>query len=172
MRWKWSEKQVLVTALALCAVLFVAGWFTREDLSEQPYLEILGGGFMFNYRNTDVYYGFTAQVKRPLASGSIIEASFEDPRGGPPHVVSERVSTMTDRYALRSPSIRGVEAGKPYHVAIKVYDRERKQVIWQTERSYRSQISDKIVPAKPLTIGPGYHQNPEAVKSQSSLPGQ
>jgi len=163
MRWERAEKKILGLAIALCAVLFVVGWFLREDPSAEPYLKIMGGGFMFNYRNTDVYYGFTAIVSRPLASGSIIEAAFEDPAGGKPHVVSERVSTMTDRYALRSPSVRGVEAGKPYHVAIKVYDRERKRLIWETERSYTSQISDTVVPDKPLTIGPGYHRNPETI---------
>jgi len=171
MRWRWSEKTVLGLALSLCAALFVAGWLTREDLSNQPYLDIVGGGFMFNYRNADVYYGFTAQVKRPLASGSIIEASFEDPEGRPAHIVSERVSTMTDRYALRSPSIRGVEAGKPYHVAIKVYDRERKNLLWETERTYRSQISDTVVPDRPLTVGPGYHRNPEEMKALGGAPG-
>ncbi|WEX09514.1 hypothetical protein [Chelativorans sp. AA-79] len=162
MRWRWSEKKVLCIALALCAVLFVAGWFSREDPSDKAYLKIMGGGFMYNYRIADVYYGFTAQVVRPLASGSIIEASFEDPAGGPPHTVSERVSTMTDRYSLRSPSIRGVEAGKAYRVAIRVYDRKRKQLLWEAERSYKSQISDTIVPDAPLTVGPGYHRNPEA----------
>ncbi|WP_309083509.1 hypothetical protein [Chelativorans sp.] len=171
MPWHWSEKKVLGAALALCTLLFAVGWLTREDRSNEPYLKIMGGGFMFNYRTADVYYGFTAVVSRPLASGSIIEASFEDPGGGPPHLVSERVSTMTDRYSLRSPPIRGVEAGKPYRVAIKVYDREHKQLIWQTERSYRSQISDTIVPDKPLTVGPGYHRNPEPPQAQPPAGG-
>lgn len=161
MRWQWSEKKVLGIAVSLCAVLFAIGWFSREDPASQPYLKIMGGGFMFNYRNAEIFYGFTAQVVRPLASGSIIEASFEDPAGGRPHLVSERVSTMTDRYSLRSPPIRGVEAGKPYQVAIKVYDRERKQLLWEGDRSYKSQISDRVVPHKPLTVGPGYHRNPE-----------
>lgn len=161
MRWQWSEKKVLGIAVSLCAVLFAIGWFSREDPSSQPYLKIMGGGFMFNYRNAEIFYGFTAQVVRPLASGSIIEASFEDPAGGPPHLVSERMSTMTDRYSLRSPPIRSVEAGKPYQVAIKVYDRERKQLLWEDDRSYKSQISDRVVPQKPLTVGPGYHRNPE-----------
>lgn len=104
----FSFRNIIIAALALCAVLFVVGWFTREDPADAPYLKILGGGFMFNYREAEIFYGFTAQVVRPLASGSIIEATFEDPAGGAPLVVSERVSTMTDRYALRTPPVRGV----------------------------------------------------------------
>lgn len=170
MRWEGWIKAVVGAAIAFCAVLFAVGWFLREDPSNKPYLEILGGGFIFNYREGEVFYGFTAAVVRPLASGSIVEASFEDPAGGPALVISKRVSTMTDRYAFRSAPVRDVEAGKPYHVAIKVYDRERKELIWQAERTFKSQISDKVVPEKPLTIGPGYHRNPELAQPQASVP--
>ncbi|MCV0379884.1 hypothetical protein [Nitratireductor sp.] len=157
----FSFRNIIIAALALCAVLFAVGWFTREDPADAPYLKILGGGFMFNYREAEIFYGFTAQVVRPLASGSIIEATFEDPAGGAPLVVSERVSTMTDRYALRTPPVRGVEAKKAYRVDIRVYDRTKTTLLWQEEHSYTSQIADTVVPEKPLTIGPGYHRNPE-----------
>lgn len=167
MGWELSIRKVFAGIAVLLAVLFAIGWFTRQDITNDAYLQILGGGFMFNYREGEVYYGFTAEVVRPLASGSIIEASFEDPDGGPPLVVKERVSTMTNRYSLRSPPVRGVEADRPYHVAIKVYDREGKELIWQTERDYTSEISDRVVPEKPLTIGPGYHGNPEAMSLKS-----
>ncbi|EKF44101.1 hypothetical protein NA8A_00125 [Nitratireductor indicus C115] len=156
-----SLKSIVAGGLALCVVLFAIGWYTRDNPANAPYLKILGGGFMFNYREGEVFYGFTALVVRPLASGSIIEASFENPAGGAPLVVAERVSTMTNRYALRTPPLRGVEAKKPYHVAIKVYDREKKALLWAEEHSYSSQISDTVVPEKPLTIGPGYHLNPD-----------
>lgn len=167
MGWELSIRKVFAGIAALLTVLFAIGWMTRQDITDDSYLQFLGGGFMFNYREGEVFYGFTAEVVRPLANGSIIEARFEDPRGGPPHVVTERVSTMTNRYSLRSPPVRGVEADKPYHVAIRIYDREGKELIWQTERDYTSQISDSVVPEKPLTIGPGYHRNPEAMSFKS-----
>lgn len=158
----FSLNRIVLGLIALCGVLFVIGWLTRNDPANDPYLKILGGGFMFNYREAEVFYGFTAQVARPLASGSIIEALFEDPGGGEAFVVSERVSTMTDRYALRSPPLRGVEAKKPYQVEIRVYDREKKRLIWETERFFSSQISDQVVPETALTVGPGYHRNPQS----------
>ena len=155
-------RQVIVLASALLAVLFAIGWLTRQDPQTKPYLEILGGGFMFNYREGDVYYGFTAFVTRPLPTGSIIEASFEDPAGGEPLVVSQRVGTDTERYSLRSPEIRGVEAGKSYHVGIRVFDREKTEMLWSHGLDFKSTISDDFIPDKPLVIGPGYHKNPEA----------
>lgn len=158
MRWQWSEKSVVALALVLCAGLFAVGWLTREDPSEKPYLEISGGGFIFNYRNAEAYYGFTAEVVRPLENGAIVEATFEDPAGGKPHVVSERVSAMTTRYALRTPPLEGIAAHQPYNVAIKVYDRLRTRLIWEMKRSYSSQLGAEFVPEHPLTVGPGYHR--------------
>ncbi|MEX0956751.1 MAG: hypothetical protein WDZ83_16260 [Rhizobiaceae bacterium] len=153
--------RLAAAGVALLAILFAAGWLTREDPANKPFLEILGGGFVFNYRIADNFYGFTAVVKRPLESGSIIEAEFDNPAGGEPLVVRERVSPMTDRYALRTPPLHGVEAHKPYQVTIRVLDREETREIWSTTRSYSSQISDAKTPDKALTVGPGYHQNPE-----------
>jgi hypothetical protein len=68
---------LVAASLALVAVLFAIGWATRENPTDSAYLKILGGGFMFNYRVSDVHYGFTAAVMRPLPTGSIIEAVFE-----------------------------------------------------------------------------------------------
>ena len=161
MSGRLSLTHVVAAAIALVAVLFAIGWLTREDPGERPYLKILGGGFMFNYRVADVYYGFTAVVQRPLPTGSIIEAEFEDPGGGSGHVVRQRVGTDTARYSLRSPSVRGVQAGRPYHVAIRVFDREEKQLLWTHGLDFTSQISDDIVPEKPMTVGPGYTPNPQ-----------
>lgn len=150
-----------MAAAALLALLFVTGWLTRQDPDEQPYLDILGGGFVFNYRVADNFYGFTAIVRRPLESGSIIEAEFENPAGGNPITVRERVSPMTDRYTMRTPALHGIEANKPYQVRIRVLDRLETREIWSATRSYTSQIGQQQTPDRPLTVGPGYHLNPD-----------
>ena len=158
-----SLKGLVIAACALLVPLGIVGWLTREDPNDKPLLRILGGGFIFNYRVSDVYYGFTAVVQRPLPTGSVVEAAFEDPAGGPAHVVRQRMGgAEMGRFALRSPPVRGVEAGKPYHVAIRVRDREEKQLLWAHGVDFVSQISDDVVPDEPLTIGPGYARNPRA----------
>lgn len=158
-----SFRGVIAAACLLLVPLFAVGWLTREDPGDRPYLRILGGGFIFNYRVADVYYGFTAVVQRPLPTGSVVEAAFDDPGGGPAHLVRQRIGgpEMT-RFMMRSPPVRGVEAGKPYHVAIRILDREEKEVLWSHGTDFRSQISDDVVPDVPLTIGPGYARNPQA----------
>lgn len=152
---------ILAATGAVLALLLAIGWMTRVDPTDKPYLRVIGGGFVFNYRIAEVYYGFTAIVDRPLLPGSVIEASFEDPGGGPAHVARLRVDSDTNRYALRSPPVRGVVKGRPYAVSVKVMDREEKQVIWSEELVFRSQLDDTVVPDQPLTIGPGYARNPE-----------
>lgn len=153
---KVSLRGLIGASIGLVVVLLAIGWLTREDPANKPYLKILGSGFLFNYRVADVTYGFTALVIRPLPVGSIIEARFEDPAGGEDHVVRKRVGTDTARYAFQSPSVRGVVAGKPYGVAIDVYARDGKELLWQHAVSIKSQISDDVVPDEPLTTGPGY----------------
>ncbi|MBZ0164391.1 MAG: hypothetical protein K8H74_16975 [Notoacmeibacter sp.] len=148
-----------LTVSALVA-LFAIAWAFRPSVDDMPYLKIAGGGFVYNYRLSEVFYGFTAQVARPLETGSIIEAAFEDPQGGPSHVVRQRVGTETDRYALRSPGIRGVQAGHSYRVAVRILDRQGEQELWRKTLRFKSQISDKMIAEKPLTIGPGYALNP------------
>lgn len=154
--------RIIMTSVALVAMLLAVGWMTREDPATKPYLKILGRGFMFNYRVADVTYGFTAMVIRPLPVGSVIEADFEDPRGGAPMTVRKRVGTDTVRYGFQSPPVRGVEAGRRYRVTLRVLDREEKERLWADTFTVTSQIGDEIVPDEPLTIGPGYSPNPDS----------
>ncbi|EKF20852.1 hypothetical protein [Nitratireductor pacificus] len=66
--------------LASCAMLFAflaIGWMTREDPGEGPLLQVLDGGFVNNFRMTEMHHGFAAA--KPLASDSTIEASVERP---------------------------------------------------------------------------------------------
>lgn len=152
-------EMIAVAGLAIAGVAFAVGWMTREDPGETPYLRIVGGGFIFNYRVADVFYGFTAQVMKPLPVGSIIVAEFEDPAGGPLLVIEKRVNARTTRYGLRSPSVRGVRAGEPYAVTVSLYDRRREALLWRQQKHYVSPIGDDVVPEQPLTVGPGYHRN-------------
>lgn len=154
-------EKVVAAMAGLACVLFAVGWVMREDPAEKPYLGIAGGGFVYNYREAQVYYGFVANVLKPLPVGTWLVADFENPAGGPPLTVETRLHARSVRYGVHSPQVRGVKAGKPYHVAIRLYDHTRSKLIWAGEKDFTSQIDDTVVPDKPLTIGPGYFPNPE-----------
>jgi hypothetical protein len=153
-------KRLVGGTAVLLLILFSFGWATRNDPSEKPYLAVIGGGFIYNYREGEEFYDVVTEVQKPLAEGSIVEVEFENPAGGAPFVVSERVSARTNRYAFHSPQIHGVVGGKPYKVVIRIYDREKTQLIWSTTRDFRSDLDDNVVPKKPVVIGPGYTPNP------------
>lgn len=155
-----SFEKIVAGALGLVVVLFAIGWVTRNDPAEKPYVVIAGGGFIYNYRVAEVFYGFTAMIAKPVASGSILVAEFENPAGGEPLVVEERVTARTDRYGIRSPRVSGVKAGEDYEVKVSLYDRTRSELIWSDELSYAAARDDTIVPDQPLTVGPGYDQFP------------
>ena len=60
----------------------------KED-PNAPYLEFAGGGFIFNYRNAEAFYGFVAKPLRSLPEGSVIEAQFEVPNSATPYVITQ-----------------------------------------------------------------------------------
>jgi len=154
-------EKVIAAMIGLTCLLLALGWATREDPAEKPYLAIVGGGFIYNYREAQVYYGFVARVLKPVPIWAWLIADFENPGGGPPLTVETRLHARSVRYGVRSPNVRGVKAGKPYRVSIRLYDRTRTELFWSAEKEFTSQIDDTVVPDKPLTIGPGYFPNPE-----------
>ena len=160
-----SAVHVFAAGLVATALLFAIGWTNRDDPAQKPYLAILGGGFVISYPVTDFRYGFSARVEKPLAVGSIIEAIFEDPAGGPPLIESVRVSARTTRYSLRSPSVHGVEAGKRYRVVVRVYDYRHENLLETHEKTYASQVGDRQLLPVPLPDGQEYNGNQFTTRS-------
>jgi len=157
----FSFVRVVIALSAIAAMLLAYGWITRDDPADKPYLVVTGGGFIFNYRISEVFYGLTVTVQKPLAVGSIIKARFENPSGGDPMVEELRVNARTTKYSLRSPGVRGVKAGVPYEVEISLYDYTGNTLIERQVRMFKSSMDSTIVPDEPLTVGPGYHLNPD-----------
>ena len=80
----------------LLAVLVMAGCSSESG----PYLELQGGGFIFNYRIAEATVGLVAVPVRALPEDATVEASFENPAGGPPIVLDEKVLPTTDQVRL------------------------------------------------------------------------
>ena len=104
--------------------------------------------------------GDDGAVDRPIPIGSVLEATFPDPAGGPPAIVRERIGVPDRRISMRSPSLSGVEAGVPYAISLRLLDRQSGEPIWSEEIEVTSNVNGSVVPDRPLTIGPGYHQPP------------
>lgn len=144
-----------------------AAWATRVPPGETPYLKIVGSGFMFNYRVADVYYGFTAYLMKPVKNASVIEATFENPAGGAPIVVSERLWPQSRQYGVRTPNLTGVRKNRPYRVDVRLLEGIERRPVFERSFTVRSDLDDAAMPKEPLVIGPGYTKNPRADSSEN-----
>ncbi len=143
--------------------------FTACSASDEeggPYLEFVGGGFIFNYRLAEADYGFVAAVKRPIPAGTVLEAEFEDPGGGAPIIIRQRTGRGRVSYLFRTPPLRGIEAHHDYQVELRLVEPTTSKVIARYHNTYRSDADQDILPRTPPVAGPGYRRSPTAGTSR------
>jgi len=156
-RTLWIAGGALAVVIAVLTAIVLAN---RPDPNAKPYLVLQGGGFIFNYRVAEMFYGFSARIVRPVDVGTVLEAEFEDPAGGAPIVVAQRIGSRAPTVSVRSPAVHGVVKGRPYKVVVRLRDRDTGAVFAQYHKDYASNIGEEVMPKGPLTIGPGYHKPP------------
>ncbi len=148
-----------VKGLALAAILALAACSQKG-----PYLDISGGGFIFNYRLSEAYAGFVAAPLRTLPEHSRIEATFENPSGGPPIVLNKDVTTGRREYTFTTDALKGIKANIDYDVTVRLIGADGK-VIETIDKKLHSDLDQSVLADKPLTVGPGYTPNPDLAPS-------
>ena len=158
---------------ATLVCLMIAGIFLGAcgDEADRPYLEFTGGGFIFNYRIGEAFYGFVAKPARKIPEGTEIVAEFENPAGGDPITVKQTAKPSQLQYMFRTPGVQGVVKDRAYSVIVKLIKPGSDQPLAVYSKEYKSSINQADLPNVALTIGPGYHPNPELfdAKSQSFI---
>ena len=155
-------------------VLLLAGCGEEDG----PRVAFVGGGFVFNYRQAEITYGFVARIDGQAPEGSVLEAVFEDPAGGPPIILRQSVLSTRRSYKFETPPVTGVRSDHDYQVELRLLapgaapEAAPETVIASNARSYRSQLDADILPAQPLAVGPGYHRPDGSVPTPEDLPGQ
>ena len=125
-----------------------------------PYLSFAGGGFIFNYRNAEAFYGFVAKPLRSLPEGSVIEAQFEVPGRPWPIISSEKVVPGKVQYKFQSPNLTGIVQNHPYKAVMRLVDAQGKEVA-RYEKEFHADVDQSKLPDQPLVVGPGYQRNPD-----------
>ena len=143
-RLRWCILWALVPLLAGCA-------------DDRPYLEIGGGGFIFNYRNAEAHYGIVVYPRKNPPAGAEIEATFDNPAGDEP-IVLRREARGGGRIDFQTPPVTGVKKDTPYHVVVVLTGPDGAE-LQRLEREFVSELDQTILPERPLVIGPGYQQN-------------
>ena len=151
----WDSRSILLSAAIAVLLLGCA-----ED-PDKPYLEFAGGGFIYNYRLATADYGFVVRVVKKLPAGTIIEAEFEDPAGGPPIVIRQSARPTRLSYKFETPPVTGIKAGRDYRVEVRLVDPDSSEVFARYSKTFHADVDQDILPEKPPVVGPGYQQNPE-----------
>ncbi|MGE0210415.1 MAG: hypothetical protein AB7S41_01855 [Parvibaculaceae bacterium] len=149
--------RIIRLAAIAAAVLALAGC---SEESDKPYLAIAGGGFVYNYRVGDAFYGFVAKPQRALPEGSVLEAKFENP-SGEPITETQKARQGQLQYTFQTPPLKGIRAGHPYTVSLRLLDPATGQAYATYEKAFHTDVDQSDLPDKPLVVGPGYAKNPE-----------
>lgn len=153
---RWSALSLILLALAGCQ---------REE--QRDVAKISGRMFVFNYRVAVATYLVTLQTQVPIEEGSVIEAEFENPRGGEALTVSERLFPKNSKTVLQSPPVECVRQDRPYTVTIRLRAPDG-HVMQTLETKVTSDTDQSLLPAKPLVVGPLYTPNPEVFRSDGT----
>lgn len=139
--------------------LLLASAACRDSGKESEFFAISGKLFVFNYRVATATYMVVLKPLQPMDGDQTAVASFEDPAGGEPIVVRQKVWPQLDKVTLESPPLQCVKKDRPYHVSIRIEDGGAlKQLIETTMKSSEDQ---SILPDEPLVVGPVYTPNPD-----------
>jgi hypothetical protein len=154
----------LTAGLLLAVPLLTMACDKDDDAADnqpaKPWFSFVGGGFIFNYREADSYYGFVAKVERSLPEGAIVEAAFENPAGGPELLVTQPAAAGRITYNFRSPPLTGVIKERPYKAILRLRDGKSDAVLGEISTSFSSSVDQSVMPTRPLVNGPGDSDTP------------
>lgn len=154
------KKQRAVLVIFTLSILL--GGCAEED---KPHVAFEGGGFIFNYRIAEAYYGINLRPMRRLRPGTVLEVEFENPSGGEPYLVRRTVGAPKLRYTMRTPPVQGVKGDRDYRIIVRVRSHDGTLLATYT-KSVHSDLDQSFLPKAPLVVGPGYHRPLPANRSQ------
>ena len=150
---------VLLGAALIAAVSLGACRDTGKD-GEGKLFEISGKIFVFNYRLARATYVVTLRPLQPMGDGQVAVASFQNPAGGAPLVVEQKVWPKLDKVTLESPALTCVVKNKPYAIAISIKGADG-AVLQKIDTTLMSSEDQSILPDRPLVVDQLYTANPD-----------
>ncbi len=146
--------------IALVSVIATLALGACRDPGQGDYLNVSGKIFVFNYRIARASYLLTLNKVRPLPDDAVLEATFENPAGGDPLIVRQKIWPTMPKVTVESPPVKCVKANREYKVSMRVMDAHG-QLLQTIERKMISDVDQSVMPDKPLVVGPFYDPNPD-----------
>lgn len=134
------------------------------------FVELTGKLFVFNYRVSTATFLVTLSKTKPLPEGAHIRASFDNPAGGAPIVVEEKIWPKIAMITIESPPLRCVRKDVPYAFVIELLTLENSK-LQSVSGTIVSSLNQEILGDRPLVVGPGYALNEENLKPDGGAPG-
>jgi hypothetical protein len=147
-------------AYVICCCLGLVLAACKEE-APTPFLKIVGGSFIFNYRYSKMSYGFVARQLRPLPEGSILEASFDLPGSDRKYVITKPARSGQLQYRFETEALSGVKKDTPYKVQLKLHEANTGKELALVEQVFKSDVDQDTLPSKSPVVGPGYQANPD-----------
>ncbi|MET0943498.1 MAG: hypothetical protein ABWY13_19295 [Mesorhizobium sp.] len=153
------DARVSMTFALILGLLLALG-ACRESGGEGELFAISGKLFVFNYRVATATYLVNLKPLKPVGEGETVVATFENPAGGDPIVVHQKIWPNLDKTTIESPPLRCVVKDRPYAVSVEIKGADG-AVLQTIKTTMTSSQDQKILPDRPLVIGPAYTPNPE-----------
>ncbi|MGO7419898.1 hypothetical protein ACCT09_07750, partial [Rhizobium ruizarguesonis] len=128
-----------IVMAAAAALLLSACQRQAENL-----VEVTGHLFVFNYRVASATYLLTLKKTGPIPDGSVIIAEFENPQGGDPLVLNQKIYPIDDKIALQSEKLHCVRKDRPYSVSVRLVDKDGK-VLQELKTQFRSDLDQTVL---------------------------
>ena len=153
------ELKVSTTVLALVVSGLALG-ACRDSGKDGDLYAISGRLFEFNYRLGIATYVITLNALKPVGDGLIAAVDFDNPAGGAPLHVDQKIWPKLPHVTLTSPPLSCVVKNKPYAVTIRIKDPDGK-LVQTLDTTLVSNEDQTILPDEPLVTGPKYELNPD-----------
>lgn len=148
--------------ISLFSVLCVLALSACRQSDDGNYVRLAGNLFIFNYREAVATYVISLQRLRPLPQGTYWRATFDNPEGGEPQVISRKIYPGRDNIGVESEPVYCIVKGRPYSYKIEIVSENL--TLQTVSGTMVSTLSQDILPDKPLVVGPGYEKNPNAIQ--------
>ena len=147
----------IVVCIALIGALALGAC---RDTGKDQLFAISGKLFEFNYRLAIATYVITLKPLRPMEEGQVAVVSFQNPAGGAPIIVNQKIWPKLPHITLTSPPLTCVVKDKPYAVSIRIEDSSG-TLLQSIDTTMTSSEDQTMLPDRPLVIGPNYELNPD-----------
>ncbi|TIM44632.1 hypothetical protein [Mesorhizobium sp.] len=161
---------IVVGAMLVATATLRACRDTGKD-GEGRLFEISGRLVVFNYRLARATFVVTLRPLQPMGEGQAAVASFQNPAGGEPLIVEQKVWPKLGKVSLESPALSCIVKDKPYAISISIKDAYG-AILQKIDTTLMSTQDQSVLPDRPLVIEQLYTPNPElAGHPDGKLPG-